>query len=92
MTMHQIFQGLAPTPLISEFAIGPCTIRVSPKQHYRLYTISSPKGIIIGKQASYPSVHDCLNYVEKANGLGLLPHGEGLELIKQLKKHAKGAA
>lgn len=90
--MLNIFKNMQPTPLVNEFNIGPCVVRVSPKQHYRLYTVSTPKGVIIGKQASYPSVHDCLGYVDKANGNMLLSNGEGLELIKQLKKVAKGAA
>lgn len=54
----------------SEFKIGPFVVRCSNKQHYRLYSIYTPSMILIGKQASYPSIYDCIDKLEAASSKG----------------------
>ena len=54
-----------------EFEIAAFTIRVSNKQHYRLYSIYTKVGnVLIGRQASYPSIYDCLEKLERAYAAG----------------------
>lgn len=60
----------------SEFNIGPFVVRCSNKQHYRLYSIfMRPDMLLLGRQASYPSIFDCLDKLEKAYGAGTVPSG-----------------
>lgn len=61
-------------PFMNEFKVGPFSIRVSNKQHYRLYSICAPTGELIGKQASYPSIYDCLEKTDRAAGNGSISH------------------
>lgn len=59
------------TSVMPEFTIGPFTVRRVDKQHYRLYSIYAGRdGVLIGRQASYPSIFDCLEKLEKAFGSG----------------------
>lgn len=51
-------------PISHEFNLGPFVVRVSNKQHYRLYTIYTPQMDVLGKQASYPSIADCLDKLD----------------------------
>ena len=57
----------------SEFNVGPFIVRCSNKQNYRLYSIYVGHGmLLLGRQASYPSIFDCLDKLEKAYGSGIV--------------------
>ena len=58
--------SLVPIPPHFEFSVGPFMIHRSNKQHYRLYSIYAPGNVLVGRQASYPSIYDCLDKTDKA--------------------------
>lgn len=64
------------TPVVEskaiEFKVGPFIVRVSNKQHYKLYTMHTPDMQAIGKQASYPAMENCLDSLSKAASQGLV--------------------
>lgn len=64
--------GVTAVPQDHEFKLGPFICRVSNKQHYRLYAIYTPRMELLGKQASYPSISDCLDKLDAAAGKGLI--------------------
>ena len=74
-------------PIPNEFMVGPFRVTMQYKQHYRLYNIRLPStGEVIGKQASYPSIHDCLASLDKARGSGQCSGQEANQLIKLASK------
>ena len=56
---------LVPLPPHFEFSVGPFMIHRSNKQHYRLYSIYAPGNVLVGRQASYPSIYDCLDKTDR---------------------------
>lgn len=54
------------------FDVGPFTVHVSNKGHYRLYT-SEVGGVLFLKQASYPSIDQLVDDLRKAVTLGRIP-------------------
>ena len=81
---------------VSEFHLGPFLIRVSNKQHYRLYSIYVTDKLI-GRQASYPSIFDCIDKMEKATSSAVISHStyekiinnrEVTRLINERSSHA----
>lgn len=76
---------VAPPP--HEFMVGPFKVTMQNKQHYRLYSIRLPSdGTIIGKQASYPSIHDCLDGLDRARGAGTVSWQEYKSLSSQSRR------
>jgi len=81
----------------TEFNVGPFLVRCSNKQHYRLYSIyARPDMLMLGRQASYPSIFDCLDKLEKQYGAGAVPQSRYEAIINsrgvQQELNARSAA
>ena len=66
-----------------EFKLGVFVVRVSNKQHYKLYTIYTPiSATPIGKQASYPSEGNCDDALRNAADLGIIKRSEWNDILR----------